>query len=208
MSELLSGIIGSVGNILGGVLGSNAQKEAQEDQQLWEKQQLTHRLQWAVKDGEKAGIHPLAAIGSNAPLIGGSIGGGNPGQLGDSVGRAAEMLAASLDSKKEESNLMRAETEKTRAETRMINEAMSRTLIKNARAATTDVNKPLIWNGKVIEPNPNYSDVEGYTVRYGEGADWVGPHVWERDMNYNRERERKGQGPRAYDWMNPRQTED
>jgi hypothetical protein len=204
---LLSSIIGAVGSLTGGSMSANAAKEAEQQRMHWERIQMQNKLQWAVQDGEKAGIHPLAAIGSNVPLLGGSVGGGNPGALGDVVGRAAEIIAEQIDSAQAEQRLADATTEKTRAETRLINEATSRTQIAKARASATDPNKPLIWNGRVIEPNPNYSDVEGFTVRYGEGADWVGPHVWERDMNYNRERERKGEGPRAYDWITPTQTE-
>lgn len=93
---------GVAGGLAGGFLGGGneskkMQREAWDRQELWMKNQL----QWRVLDGQRAGLHPLAAIGSNvsAPTAALSIGdmgdssvGESIGRMGQGIGRAASAL--------------------------------------------------------------------------------------------------------------------
>lgn len=57
---MLSAIIGAGANIVGGLLGS---RDKAKDRAL-QKQFAQEGIQWKVKDAEKAGIHPLYALGA------------------------------------------------------------------------------------------------------------------------------------------------
>lgn len=89
--------MGVAGALAGGFLGGGndgkkMQREAWDRQEMW----MQNQLGWRVQDAVRAGVHPLAAIGSNlspptpATVIGGegSNLGGDLAQMGQGVGRA------------------------------------------------------------------------------------------------------------------------
>lgn len=95
--------LGGLGSIAGGLFGGGKNKAADllgrqmDRQEIWMKNQM----QWRVADAKKAGVHPLAAIGSNitAPSTPGvSVGdsgsniGESIGQMGQGIGRAVGAL--------------------------------------------------------------------------------------------------------------------
>ena len=91
--------LGSLLDLAGGVFSDRqARKDRQRDRQLSQAQfdaQMDESVQRRVKDAEKAGIHPLFALGASSgasPTI--TAGGGrSPTGVRDAVGRAADRLA-------------------------------------------------------------------------------------------------------------------
>lgn len=64
----LSGIIGGVGSIVGGLLGKSSSDKATDtnaalshEQLEFQKDYVKNRLQWQVDDAKKAGLHPMVA---------------------------------------------------------------------------------------------------------------------------------------------------
>lgn len=75
---LLSGIIGGVSNIVGGLLGKEssenvadqnaaAQLEIQKRNEALQREFAQSGIRWRVEDAQKAGIHPLYAMGASLP---------------------------------------------------------------------------------------------------------------------------------------------
>lgn len=64
-SSIAGPLIGAGSSILGGVLSDRASaKQAEKDREL-QKEFAKQGIQWRVEDARKAGIHPLAALGSS-----------------------------------------------------------------------------------------------------------------------------------------------
>lgn len=131
--SILGSLVGAGSSLIGGLLGNSQEKEALQ----WQKTYAKHRVEMTVKDAERAGIHPLAALGSSAagsmvspPYTGNS--------LGDGVARAGQILADQLSTGRATRELMSSEAERNRAETAMLNDATSRSQIAKARAGAID----------------------------------------------------------------------
>lgn len=60
-------VIGAGLGLLGGFLGRDSSKKQAEAQRAWEREVAQNTIQWRVADAQKAGIHPLYALG--APSI-------------------------------------------------------------------------------------------------------------------------------------------
>lgn len=90
---MLGSLISAGASIVGGILGSNAAKDAAHENAAMQKMFAKHGIQWKTQDAIKAGIHPLYALG--APTIGfqpsfvgdNSLGEGIA-QAGQDIGRA------------------------------------------------------------------------------------------------------------------------
>lgn len=68
------GAIGTVGKVVGGIMGNNSKSSANEANQELAQQQfqfqkdyIQNQMQWRMSDAQKAGIHPLAALGIQSP---------------------------------------------------------------------------------------------------------------------------------------------
>lgn len=104
MSLPISAVISAGTNILGGFLGSNEkEKDRQFQLQQAAKNEALQRefaqnsIRWKVEDAKAAGLHPLAALGTNAasysPTI---IAGGAANPMGDAVARAGQDVSRAL----------------------------------------------------------------------------------------------------------------
>lgn len=131
----IGGILGGIG---GGFLGGDSSSKVAKDllgrqmdrQEIWMKNQML----WRVEDAKKAGIHPLAAIGSNvtAPSVPGvavgDSGGGDLGSVlassGQSIGRE---LSAYMSGVEKDKTIMRAlEIESAELDNTMKREQLNR----------------------------------------------------------------------------------
>lgn len=71
ITDLTGGdLLGAGAQIVGGILGNNARSSANAQQMAFAQQQFQYqkdyarnRLQWAVEDAQKAGLHPMVAAG-------------------------------------------------------------------------------------------------------------------------------------------------
>lgn len=77
---------GAIGSILGGIFGSSAKKK----EIAYQREFAQHGIRWRVNDAQKAGIHPLAALGANIPSY-------QPVGLGDDLSRGFSEAGQSLD---------------------------------------------------------------------------------------------------------------
>lgn len=91
---MIGALIGAGASLLGGLMGrSSAEKQAKQNIKL-QKEFAQTGIQWKVKDAEKAGVHPLYALGAQthsfSPV---SVGDPLPGaiaDMGQGIGRAVE----------------------------------------------------------------------------------------------------------------------
>lgn len=92
---MLGEIVGAIGGLIGANKSKSDAKEAFERNARLQKEFAQNSLQWKIADAQKAGVHPLAALGaqtySASPI---SIGGPDWSSVGQSVGRA---VSAGMD---------------------------------------------------------------------------------------------------------------
>lgn len=65
--QLLGATMSGGLSLLGGMLSNEYNEDMMIHQQNFQREVLNNQLQWRVRDAEKAGIHPIYALGSNAP---------------------------------------------------------------------------------------------------------------------------------------------
>lgn len=126
---MLDALISAGANLLSGAFNRNSQSEHNAQQAALARENLafqreaaTSGIQWKVADAQKAGIHPLAALGANtfspSPV---SMGGEAPkfdfGSVGQDLGRAAKaMQGAEMRKEVDEEQARRLTLEKGRLE--------------------------------------------------------------------------------------------
>lgn len=163
------------------LLGRQDAKRANADAQ----NQRRHQIRTLVKDAREAGIHPLAALGSQVAGNYGSTGG--MVYSGDATGDALRGWAGKEQSSLETEHLrlrneaLRADIRRTDVDTaRLVADATSRSSIARATASTRgkDVaGNPLSPNlasgGITFSPSPLQSDIQLWQNRLGEPAEWA-----------------------------------
>jgi len=100
---MLPALIGAATSLAGGLLSANSQKEANKAseahaarQEALQKEFAQSGIQWKVADAEKAGVHPLFALGANTTSYQPTnVGGGATdfswlGETGQNIGRAID----------------------------------------------------------------------------------------------------------------------
>lgn len=99
---MIGPLIAAGASILGGVLGNKAAKKQAEQQYQHQKEFAQSGIQWKVKDAEKAGIHPLYAMGAQTTAYSPtSVGGTDFGipEAGQNIGRAIDATRSSPEQK-------------------------------------------------------------------------------------------------------------
>ena len=86
---MLGAALAAGSSILGGILGANSAAQ----QVKYQREFAQNGIQWRVADAQKAGIHPLYALGANtisySPVATGDLGNGIA-QAGQDLGRAID----------------------------------------------------------------------------------------------------------------------
>lgn len=171
-----------------------------------------NKVQWLVEDARRAGIHPLAALGSSvsgswatptASATGsydqGSAMGSAIADAGAAIGRGVEGALAETPGL--QNDLLRSQIKQTDAQTAlMLAQATSRTtaarMMNEGRGLqVTDTT----MGGRKIKANPEWSDAQEIENRYGEFSDlFYGPIVAGADAYHNL----KGMTPASIEaWM-------
>lgn len=139
-----------------------------------------------VRDAKSAGIHPLAALGSN---VAGSYGTPVSSGLGSAVGAGLDRFAQAMANRKSEAELdaIGAAAEHSRAEAELAR-ARSRSIIQGAQnggRAPASYGAMLKFAGNEWQPAPDTSDTQKIEDRYGDlvGAGY-GVTVGVRDLSY------------------------
>lgn len=195
MAFPIGAAIGAGASILGGVLGSrnaSADRRAQMriNQQNIDFQKDTNRqnrklqmktnkrqIQWLVSDARKAGINPLAALGSSAagnigaptmvaPELGGLPSSGNA--IGDGIARGAAVMGQGID------QWLARENVALQNEAISLANARSRTMMSQARADENNAPVLKAFGLDIQRDASKFSSAQALTDEYGEGADFVG----------------------------------
>lgn len=157
-------IVGKIADIGLGFLGKKS-AEKREDSSI----------QRRVKDAQKAGVHPLAALGANVMSMGpASVGGSDFADLGQDVSRA---VAAGGSSEQRATRLEELAIERGGLENDLL-----RTQISQMRRPAVGPAMPGVLPHKIVPPqktpnlqaglpfetNPNFTDAQSYEDRYGD----------------------------------------
>lgn len=94
----IGAIVGAGASLLGGLFGSSEKKK----DRAMQKEFAQQGVRWRVEDAKQAGIHPLAALGFNAPsytpvAVGDMSLGDGIAQAGQGIGRAIEAKATKAE---------------------------------------------------------------------------------------------------------------
>lgn len=207
---MLGALIGAGASLLGGVLSNKANekanKQAQENalrQEALQKEFAQSGIQWKVQDAEKAGIHPLYALGANTVSYSPTSVGTTPNSF-DFIGDAGQNIGRAIQSGSSQTQRVAAlqlTAAQLQNEGLMLDNDLKRTqLFSAARLAGqpgtgpgipslfgTDDGSPLLMHearrpqyttnlrafGKDYEPSPSISDAQSYEDRYGEMSDYI-----------------------------------
>lgn len=99
---MLGNLISAGANLLGGILGNNAEEENAKRNIRMQKEFAQQGIRWKVEDAKAAGVHPLYALGANthsfAPV---SVGGSSLAQglsaAGQDIGRAVHATSTEAE---------------------------------------------------------------------------------------------------------------
>jgi len=197
--------IGAIGSLVGGIMSSKssassaaalnkaniaAQKDTNKMNKKLTMEVNKNQIQWLVRDAQKAGIHPLAALGSSAagniaaPVMGSptiSALAGN--STGAGVAAAAQTLGQGID------QMLLRENAALQNEQLMLANATSRTGLAvaagRARGDTLTMPNPLGGGYASIKQDPRVNDADKFEQRYGEMSDWIfGPAIAYGDLKH------------------------
>lgn len=179
VAPLVAAAIPAVGSLLGGLFGQKSQSDMAEKNIEMQKEFAQKGVQWKVADSLKAGIHPLFGLGASttsfAPVSVGDSLGPAIAQSGQEIGRA---VGASMSSEQQVSAKMNAltlergslENELLRSQIRAMNAPGSP---PGLPSVSGDNSSPLKAFGVSIQKNPQFSDAQEFSNRYGEPAEWL-----------------------------------
>lgn len=188
---MLGSIIGAVGSLVG---GSSAQKaaKAESDRQY---DLARNTVKYRVEDANNAGVHPLYALG--APTMSSTSHVGGDGGISEASGRLGNAISSNYEKEMQQLNLdhKRAEIDKTRAMTAdfVMQSKRNSNIARVDQKPTQDDKKDnyIVVGGKKIYLDPNWKDVEDYSQRWGEGADFIGPYIYHKDLQHTLKRQNK-----------------
>lgn len=207
---MLPAIIGAGASLLGGFMSNKANekanKQAQENalrQEALQREFAQSGIQWKVQDAEKAGIHPLYALGANTISYSPTSVGSTPnnfdflGDAGQNIGRA---IQSGTSQQGRISALQLTAAQLQNEGLQLDNDLKKTQLFSAARLAGQpgtgpgipplfgpDSASPALMHdaklpqyttnlkifGKNIQPSPSMSDAQSFEDRYGEMSDYI-----------------------------------
>lgn len=93
---MLAELASVAGNVIGGIVSSNAQKDANAKNIALQKEFAKNGIQWKVEDAKKAGIHPLAALGAQTMSFSPISVGADP--LGSALASSGQDVSRAINS--------------------------------------------------------------------------------------------------------------
>lgn len=128
--DFLSGLLGSIGSVVSGLMGQNTQENINAANQAQALFMANNAISMRVDDARRAGINPLAALGSSFSPGPATMVGSNA--LGEGVSEAAKRLAAGAPAEDTEEDKLNRELLRTKIE-----------------AAKTDIVRGQLLNSKI-----------------------------------------------------------
>lgn len=208
--------IGAAANFVGGILNRNETRRANEanaqiarENIALQKQFAQEGIRWKVEDAKAAGIHPLYALGASthsfSPVSAGAVA---DSSLGNAMAAAGQDLSRAINTTRTSSERQTA-FEKTVQNLQLQKMGLENDLLSSqiAKLRATpnppmpsglkadglhpiadkpeDIPQLSFGNGR-INVDRNVSNVDDFTKRYGESADWwAGPYVMWKDYKQN-----------------------
>lgn len=184
---ILSSLIGAGSSLLSGVLSSKSSSKAQKKNAQLQREFAQNAIQWKVADAEKAGVHPLYALGAQTISAQPSYVGDT--NLGAGIANAGQDIGRAIDANSSQTTRDRAYTEKVRAleltKMDLENQLLASSIAKNRAQLPPPLPTDKIKIGGVdIKPSPLWSDADTITQRYGEPMEWLySPFVAAADLD-------------------------
>lgn len=194
---MLPALAAAAGSVIGGILQNKANKKAAQQQYQQQKEFAQSGIQWRVQDAEKAGIHPLYALGaqtqSYAPQ---SVGGQDFSFLADAgqnIGRAIDATR----SNPAKANALALTASQVQLEGLQLDNEIKRAQLASAVALTNQSSNPglptvhtrageLGMSGQGdapqldrIMPPELLSSIKAYGAREGTDAGWSNAQTYE-----------------------------
>lgn len=94
---MLPALIGAGASLLGGLFGQSSQKKQMQAQIDAQREFAQSGIQWKVKDAEKAGVHPLYALGAQTTAFSPIGIGGSP--LAEGISQAGQSIQRGMEAK-------------------------------------------------------------------------------------------------------------
>lgn len=192
--SILGSLIGAGTSLLGGLFSSN---EAKKNRAL-QRDAMYNGIQIKVKDAEKAGVHPLYALGAStfspAPIMSGM-----PEAIGNAGQDISRAVSAAQDGRERVSTYSKTlqalqlergglENELLRSQIRKLNAAGTPPVSPGAGDGNIidgqgDTRAPVSAFGVTVRPRKSESPAQDLENEYGEVADWVGGVRLARDAD-------------------------
>jgi len=198
---MLPALIGAGASLLGTFFGNQQRAEGQNREIELQKEFAQNGLRWKIEDAERAGIHPLAALGatgaSYSPVgLGANDTAAGFSAAGDSFSRAIDATrtsgerATAYDQTVQKLSLTRMglENELLASQIAQVRQAGHNPPFPSGSPAPFDTGDltTVRVGGMDVRPNPGFSDAETVTTRYGEPAEWIySPVVAGADVVHN-----------------------
>lgn len=189
-------IFGAIGGLLGGLLGNSAANKRQTQMLQWQERMDNTKIQRLQKDAKKAGVHPLAAMGTSLTSPSPVEVGGRPdfSDMGQNVGRA---LDATMSADQKANDYTRAIQNLTLDRMNLENDVIRTQLVNSAAATVRQPSSPPTFIGrdsreapspvadlkpekqdtytlfgKTFKQNPDFSAAERIQNVFGEPVEW------------------------------------
>lgn len=187
---MLGNLIGAAGNLIGGLLGNKAEKKERQMQMAF----AQNGIQWKVADAEKAGVHPLFALGAPtatySPISTGSMSNA-VSDMGQNLGRAVEAVRSpgqkidAYTAKLQALQLERGSLENTLLRNQILNAQNQPgnppTPAGGSLIAGQGGGRDLRVAGQRISPRLDENPAEDWEKEYGEISDLIGGARLARD---------------------------
>ncbi len=196
------------------LLGGNSAKKEANKQRKHDFMMANNQIKFRVNDAKRSGVHPLYALGapshSPSPI--------NTGAMGQAIANAGDAIGRGISSAYEK-QLKAKNLENIQADIDL-KKAQATGYIAQAKRASDNARAPqvgrkngndnyLVIGGKKVYQDKDWLNVEDYSQRYGEGADFIGPYIYHKDMQktLKMQREKKRKIREKYPYI-PRRSRD
>lgn len=189
MLPLIGSLIGAGASLIGGAMNNSAQSKANaaniaaqaaanKQNYKAQKEFAQHGLRWKVEDANRAGIHPLYAVGAPAQSFSASFGAAQSQPLtgmgdalssaGQDVGRAVSQTLTPQE-KVYNQTIQALQLDRASLENDLLRSQINRQRVETSRAAFPSMSADgLMFHGSSWDKNPQTSDAQEIEDRYGD----------------------------------------
>lgn len=151
---MLGAAISAIGSVAGGLLSSSSASKAAQKNYEAQKEFAQNGIRWKVEDAKAAGIHPLAALGTNSATFSPSYVAGDNGlaQAGQYIGNAVEATATRAEKRLAQVQQQETYNEQLRG-LRLDNDIRAEQLLQMKLNAQTALQRPSVPSMPSVVPS-------------------------------------------------------